>query len=153
MVTSVKNKEKDDVNMVVAVHVKGEDKNPGYYELDYGSRVKDAVDKAGGTTNKANLNGVNLAAKILDGDEIIIPAKASGVVAGESATQTSETAININTADINLLCTLEGIGTSTAEAIINYRTNKGAFMKIEDIKKVEGIGNAKFDAIKDKITV
>lgn len=144
----MKNGGKNSADMIVAVHIKGEVKNPGYYELDYGKRVKDAIEKAGGTTKKAELEEINLAAKLRDGDEIIIPA--IGETPSESV---NEYAVNINTADLNLLCTLEGIGADTAKAIIAYRTNCGGFDKVEDLKKVDGIGDAKFNAIKDKITV
>ena len=144
----MKNSGKNSADMIVAVHIKGEVKNPGYYEFDYGKRVKDAIEKAGGTTKNADLSDINLAAKLRDGDEIIIPAK------GETSSDTvSEYAVNINTADLSLLCTLDGIGADTAKAIIAYRTNCGGFSKVEDLKKVDGIGDAKFNAIKDKITV
>lgn len=145
------NNKKETVNMTVAVHIKGEVKVPGYYEFTYGSKVKDAVEKAGGATEKANLDGVNLAAKLRDGDEIIIPAKGEVIVTDEVVS--AETTVNINTADINALCTLQGIGISTAESIISYRKTHGDFNKIEDLKKVEGIGESKFENIKNKITV
>lgn len=150
-VTGMRNSKKEDVNMVVAVHVKGEVKKPGYYELNYGSRVKDAIDKAGGAAKNANLNGLNLAAKLRDGDEIIVPSK--GRDASSDIIESGENAVNINTADVSLLCTLEGIGKETAEAIVAYRINNGGFETIEDLKNVDGIGKAKFDAIKDKIIV
>ena len=151
MFTSVKNRKQEDVNMTVAVHIKGEVNKPGYYELEYGSRIKNVIDKAGGTTDKANLNSVNLAAKLRDGEEVIIPSKIAESSNEESVAENS--AININTADIDTLCKLDGIGINTAEAIINYRKNNGTFIKIEDLKNVEGIGEAKFAAIRDKITV
>ena len=150
VLAGLKNNKKETVNMVVAVHVKGEVEKPGYYEFKYGSRVKDAVEKAGGATQNANLNGVNLAAKLRDGDEIVIP---SNVTVSTEGTLPEETAVNINTAGLGVLCTLEGIGEDTAKAIIHYRENSGKFGKIEDLKKVDGIGEAKFNAIKDKIIV
>lgn len=173
VLTTTKNTKEDAPNKIVAVHVKGEVKKPGYYELSYGSRVKDAVDKAGGATENANLDNVNLAAKLRDGEEIQIPEKivASSestvdVEANASETKNSETetaeksvsgagevVVNINTADMKTLCTLDGIGEATASAIVEYREEVGGFSKPEDLKKVKGIGSAKFDAIKDKIVV
>ena len=149
--TVFKNNKKEAVNMTVAVHVKGEVEKPGYYELSYGNRIKDAIRKAGGATEKANLDDINLAAKLRDGEEIVIPAKE--MMSSINGAVTDEYAVNINTADMSLLCTLEGIGMDTAKAIINYRTNCGGFDKIEDLKKVDGIGEAKFKAIKDNIIV
>lgn len=149
--TVFKNNKKETVNMTVAVHMKGEVKNPGYYELSYGNRIKDAIEKAGGATKNADLNNLNLAAKLRDGEEIVVPAK--GAAVSDNGNVNDETAVNINTADMGLLCTLEGIGADTAKAIISYRTNCGGFSKIEDLKKVDGIGKAKFDAIKHKIVI
>ncbi|MBE7033580.1 MAG: ComEA family DNA-binding protein [Ruminococcaceae bacterium] len=132
---------------IVGVHVKGEVAAPGYYELDYGSRVKDAVLMAGGEKETANLTEVNMARKLSDGEEIIIPS-----VNNPSVISASDL-ININTADMYQLCKLDGIGEATATDIIEYRNKNGPFKNIQQIKNVKGIGDSKFNNIKDKITV
>lgn len=132
---------------IVGIHIKGEVSAPGYYELEYGSRVKDAVLAAGSETQNADLSEVNLAMNLSDGEEIVIPRKS------DSNTRSDSKLININTADMYQLCKLDGIGESVASSIIDYRAKNGVFKTINDLKKVKGIGNSKFNAIKDKITV
>ncbi len=132
---------------IVGVHVKGEVSAPGYYELPYGSRVKDAVRFAGGETDNADLAALNLAMKLRDGEELIIAKK------GEAVESEQGGKININTADSYNLCKLEGIGEKLAARIIAYRAEKGSFKTTEALKKVEGIGEENFNKIKDKITV
>lgn len=130
---------------IVGIHIKGEIKNSGYYELPFGSRVKDAVEKAGGTTENADIDSVNLARKLSDGEELIIPklmTKEEKEAAGK---------ININTASKSLLTSLHGIGDITAEKIIEYRKEKGRFNKIEELKKVDGVSSDKFEKIKNDI--
>ena len=132
---------------IVGVHVKGEVSAPGYYELPYGSRVKDAVRYAGGETKEADLAALNLAMKLRDGEELIIAKK------GETTENEQGGKININTADVYNLCKLEGIGEKLAGRIIAYRAAKGNFKTINALKKVSGIGEENFNKIKDKITV
>lgn len=132
---------------IVGVHVKGEVGAPGYYELPYGSRIKDAVKYAGGEKDTADLGALNLAMKLRDGEEIQIPAK------GNTNTTVQNGKININTADAYNLCKLEGIGEKLAGRIIAYRAEKGNFKTINALKKVQGIGEENFNKIKDKITV
>ncbi len=139
-----KNAKKEEIK-IVGIDIKGEVVAPGYYELEYGSRIKDAIMSAGGETEKADISSVNLATKLVDGEEIIIPS-------AESDARKSSL-ININTADMYKLCKLDGIGESIAGKIIDYRAQNGKFKKIDDLKKVDGIGKQKFDKIKDKITV
>ena len=127
--------------------MKGEVAAPGYYELEYGSRIKDAILAAGGEKETANLTEINLARKIGDGEEIIVPS-----VNNPGAVNLTDL-INLNTADMYQLCKLEGIGESVAADIISYRTQYGAFTNIDQLKNVDGVGDAKFDKIKDKITV
>lgn len=129
---------------IVGITIKGEVFAQGYYELEYGSRVKDAILAAGGETQNADLSKINLAMSIVDGEEIIIP-------------RTEEIAdnglININTADMYKLCKLDGIGEALASDIIKYRAENGKFENIDALRKVKGIGKEKFNKIKDKITV
>jgi len=159
------------------VHICGEVKSPGVYELSEGSRVFEAVEAAGGFTDEAEENLLNLAEKIADGMKIEVLSKeeakalteeerqrmsgtrmgqGSGASTGGQAGQTSgagSSLINLNTASKEALMTLSGIGESRAEDIIRYREENGGFKKIEDIMKVPGIKNAGFQKIKDNITV
>ena len=136
------------VLVVVGIHVKGEVKAPGYYELEYGSRVKDAIDAAGGAGENADDDGVNLAEKLRDGQEVTVPSKA----AAENK-PVSDGKVNINTANVYELCSLDGIGETLAKDIIAYRETKGAFKKTTDLKKIPGIGAGKFNKIKDRVKV
>jgi len=132
---------------IVGVHVKGEVNAPGYYELDYESRVKDAIVIAGGEKETANLSEINLARILCDGEEIIVPSFNNPTAVSEIEL------VNLNTADLYHLCKLEGIGESIASDIIDYRTKNGPFERIEELMNVEGIGEEKYNKIKGKITV
>lgn len=133
-----------DKRKIVGIDIKGEVFAQGYYELEYGSRVKDAILAAGGETPDADLSTINLAMSLVDGEEIIIP---------RAEEKTGKSSININTADMYRLCKLDGIGESIASNIIKYRSENGKFKTIDELKKVKGIGKEKFNKIKDKITV
>ncbi len=141
----------EEANRIVGVHIKGEINNPGYYELKFGSRLNDVIKKAGGLTDDADVDRINLAEKLIDGIEIIIPSKWDEETVSE-ASQNGD-AVNINTAGILDLCEVNGIGESTAKAIIKYREEHGNFVSVEDIKNVNGIGESKFESIKSEITV
>ncbi len=142
-------KEAETINAerIVGIHIKGEIKKAGYYELPYGSRVKDAVEKAGGTLENADIDSINLAEKLSDGQELIIPK----IMTKEEKEQSGK--ININTASKAVLTTLYGIGNQTAEKIIEYREEKGRFRKIEELKNIDGISASKFQNIKNNICV
>lgn len=143
------------------IHVCGAVENPGVYELPAGSRIYEAVDAAGGFTQEASADFVNLAQVIADGDKIVIPttdqekqaAFAPAGVIHETAQQENDGKVNINTATKDQLCTLPGIGSSRAESIISYREEKGQFRSIEDIMNVTGIKEGAFEKIKDFIVV
>ena len=147
----------------VYVYICGEVINPGVYELSGDSRIYEAVDAAGGFTENAAREYVNLASKVSDGMQITIynreeaaslPADSApvGENAGKSGTSGSGL-VNLNTATKEELMTLKGIGESKAEDIIRYREKSGGFKKIEDIMKISGIKEAGFQKIKDNITV
>ena len=144
------------------VHVCGEVANPGIYELPAGSRIYEAVKAAGGFTENAAEESVNLASPIEDGVQIWIYSKeeAETLAAGaapfdgfEASGEGKEPVVNLNTATKEELMTLSGIGESRAEDIIRYREENGGFQNIEDIMKVSGIKDAAFQKIKDRITV
>ena len=144
------------------VHVCGEVANPGIYELPAGSRIYEAVKAAGGFTENAAEESVNLASPIEDGVQIRIYSKeeAETLAAGaapfdgfEASGEGKEPVVNLNTATKEELMTLSGIGESRAEDIIRYREENGGFQNIEDIMKVSGIKDAAFQKIKDRITV
>ena len=181
-------KEKDTEEIKkIKVDIKGEVANPGVYELNENSRVIDVINLAGGTTDKADTDMINLS-KIINDEDVIIVYKlvtratnieiykekidncindynnaciTSEIVSDKNNTTiekkepeiTENKIININTADINELTKLTGIGKSKAEKIINYRNEFGNFKTIEDIKNVTGIGDSIFDKIKKNITV
>ena len=137
----------DDEQKIVCVHVKGEVAAPGYYEMEYGSRVKDAILTAGGETPDADLSTLNLARILVDGEELIVR---ESILPEDSM---ENKLVNINTADMYSLCKLDGIAEKTAANIINYRKKNGSFKNIDDLQKVEGIGKSKLEKIKNKITV
>lgn len=181
---NIKNKEtnKTDKNKII-IYIIGEVKQEGVYELDENSRISDAIEKAGGTKENADLSQINLAYKIEDGMRIYIPKKGElvqdkekiedktqEIVTGKSNDITNTTSVNTNLSTnkksktdiekINLnkatqteLETLPGIGPSTAEKIIAYRKENGNFKNIEDIMNVNGIGESKYNKIKDLISV
>ena len=148
----------------IIVHVTGQVKNSGVVSLEEGARVVDAIYSAGGETVDADLNKLNLAYILNDGDKIYVPKKedtqteyitsGAGENVSSNVTQSSDSKIiNINTATVDELSTLSGIGKAIAERIVAYRMQNGKFENIEDIKNVTGIGDSKFNNIKDSITV
>ena len=154
----------------IIVHIAGEILNPGVISLDEGARIIDAINKAGGITNEADLSKVNLAYILEDAQKIYIPNvnekeiienMSSEIVKSGSTQENSNTGeklkngekININTATQKELQKLTGIGESIALRIINYRKENGKFNTIEDIKNVSGIGESKFNKIKNDIIV
>lgn len=146
----------------IMIDVGGAVLNPSVVELPEGSRVFQAVEKAGGLQSDADTTLINQAEILADGQKIYIPTKqelkeyqsgyrssAQSYYAGPAQLQL----ININTADSDTLQQLSGVGPATAEKIILYRNENGKFMSIEDIKNVSGIGEKTFEKFKDKITV
>ena len=135
----------------LVVYVTGEVVNPGVYTLAPTSdRVADAVEAAGGFTESADVDSINQAAALTDGQHISVSAIGESPV---SPDQAEGSLIDINTAPPELLQTLTGIGPVKAQAIIAYRQANGPFALIEDIVNVQGIGVATFESIRDKITV
>lgn len=150
----------------ILVHVGGEVRAPGLYEIAQGSRVNDAIEAAGGFTDDASRDAVNLAREVADGEQIIVAAveeverqasaASSGSVPGGSSASGAAGAqkkVNINTASAEELDSLPGIGASTAQKIVADRAANGPFKTIEDLKRVTGIGEKKFAQLADSITV
>ena len=154
----------------IVIHVCGAVQTPGVYELEVHSRVMDAVLAAGGFSAKADTEYVNLATVLVDGSKVRIPTKDevtnmsrgendisdNGVIVAqelENAGKDNPQMVNINTADLELLCTLPGIGQTRARSILDYRSEHGPFEKIEDIMLVSGIKESSFQKIKEYITI
>ena len=139
----------------IYVYICGEVTNPGVYDLSENSRIYEAVDAAGGFTENAARECVNLASKVSDGMQITIYNKeeAASLPSGSGSAGGNSGLVNLNTATKEELMTLKGIGESKAEDIIRYREKSGGFKKIEDIMKISGIKEAGFQKIKDNITV
>lgn len=159
----------------IFIDIKGEVENPGVYEMQLGDRVIDAVQMAGGFTDEATTDNVNLSKKLKDESVIIIPSYLKDyenvtikndyeidinddIVQSEKnesdeKIESSSNLININTASVVELMSLDGIGESKAKAIIEYRDINGDFENILDIKNVSGIGESIYEKIKDYITV
>ena len=174
--------ENNQPNETIVVHVSGAVNIEGIVELDSGSRIANAIEKAGGIKENADMTDINLAYLLEDGMKIHIPTKeeteanknnentpaesyvtaASGGVNSKEATNSTQSSstsdmsskkVNINTATQEELDTLPGIGPSIASKIIDYREQNGKFNSIEEIKEVSGIGEAKYEKIKDSITI
>ena len=150
----------------VIVHITGAVKNPGVYQLSSTDRIIDAVKIAGGETEEANLDLINLAALLKDGQKIIVPYQIynetgeednrniyNNIEKGYSSSDSTSRKININIADTIILQTLPGIGSVLSERIIEYRNKNGLFGVIDDIKNVSGIAEKKYEGIKDLICV
>lgn len=145
----------------VCVYLCGAVAEPGVYELAEGSRLYEAIELAGGLKPEADATHLNLARVLLDGEQILVMTTEEVEKLQESGSftydvnhqDTQQTLININTATKEQLMTLSGIGEGRAEAILQYREEKGTFQRIEQIMEVSGIKNALYDKIKDKITV
>ncbi|MDA1329659.1 MAG: ComEA family DNA-binding protein [Chloroflexi bacterium] len=131
----------------IVIHVSGGVLAPGVYELARGSRAQDAVEAAGGASEDADLDRVNLARVLQDAQQLYIPRVGEGDVDGVRFP------ININVATVEQLALLPGIGEITAQAILDYRDSKGPFNRIEDIQKVPGIGPSTFAKIQELISV
>jgi len=140
---------------VIFVDIKGEVKNPGVYQMKVGDRVKDALDAAGGLTEEADSQKVNLAKRLEDQMVIVVPKvgeEAEAIPAGATSKEASkEGKVNINTATVEELKTLKGVGEKKAEAIIEYRKKNGSFKTKEDLMKVRGIGKKLFESFEERI--
>ena len=141
----------------IIVHIGGEVNNPGVFSFSQGIRLIDAISVAGGETSKAALDQINLARVINDGEHIIIPSYLSSEAPADYSQLNTQIQsggqVNINTAGIEELSSLAGIGRVRAEAIIEYRDNNNGFKNPEEIKNVAGIGVQTYNNIKDDIKI
>ncbi|WP_159438358.1 ComEA family DNA-binding protein [Olsenella urininfantis] len=141
----------------VVVHVDGSVSHPGVYEIEGAApRARDAVEAAGGLSEGADTSGINLAAPLKDGEKIHIPSAEDTQVQDQASAVAAAVApglVNINSASAEELCTLPGVGQSTAAAIIRDRESNGSFSSVEDLMRVSGIGEKKFERLKDNVVV
>ena len=139
----------------IIVDVAGWVREPGVYEFAQGDRVIDAVERAGGAKPNADLSGLNLAAPLTDGTQVVVPKSGGpGVGAtGSAGAAATGSLLNINTASAADLESLSGIGEVLAAAIVDYRTENGPFASVDDLEDVSGIGPATLEEIRDQITV
>jgi competence protein ComEA len=139
----------------VIVHVAGAVREPGVYRMRPDARVDHAVGRAGGATARADLSQVNLAAKVEDGRQVLVPEKvgAAGAAAGTAATTEPDVPLNLNTATLEQLDELDGIGPATAQSILDYREEHGGFSSVEELGEVPGIGDVRLASLREQVRV
>jgi competence protein ComEA len=141
----------------VVVHVAGAVRQPGVYKLSANARVDDAVAEAGGPTRRADLGGLNLAATVEDGRQVLVPERARpGAPAAASATASAPAEgqpINLNTATLEQLDTLSGIGPTTAQKILDFREERGGFGSVEELGEIPGIGDKRLATLREEVTL
>jgi competence protein ComEA len=139
----------DDGDGGIVVHVAGEVRDPGVYRLPLGSRVTDALDRAGGPEADAAEDAINLAAKLTDGQQVVVPPRqGSGATAGAASSAAADGPISLGTATVEQLDTIEGIGPVTAQDILDYRDEHGGVSSVEDLDQISGIGPATMEALR-----
>lgn len=153
-------RESDREGVRLVVHVAGAVRHPGVYKLATGARVDDAVTRAGGATRRADLAGLNLAAKLEDGRQVQVPvriaqAARSGATpaAGEAAAAAPGQPLNLNTATLEQLDTLSGIGPTTAQNILDFREERGGFGSVEELGEIPGIGDVRLASLREEVTL
>jgi competence protein ComEA len=142
------------------VHVVGAVRRAGVYRLRAGQRVQDAIARAGGATVHADLQAINLAAKVADGQQIVVPRKgkagpgaAAPAAPGAVGDGAAAGPVNLNSATAEQLDTLDGVGPATAQKILEYRQQHGGFSAIEDLAQIPGIGPKKLESLRGQVTV
>jgi competence protein ComEA len=137
------------------VHVAGAVRRPGVVRVRPGERAADAVARAGGPTGRADLTAVNLAAQLEDGQQVIVPARgAAGTVAGGAAPEPGAPGVpklSLATASAEQLDEIDGIGPTLSERIVEYRTQNGGFRSLEELQEVEGIGEKRFETLRQAL--
>ena len=144
---------------MIVVEIKGEVANPDVYQISEGSIIRDLITKAGGLTNEANIDKINRADKLRDNQLIVIPNKNelsnanTNINVSKEGNTAEDGIININTASLEELQKINGVGEVKAKSIINYREKNGGFKSIDEMKNIEGIGDKTFEKMKDQITI
>lgn len=151
-------KEESPEQDLITVDVKGAVKSPGLYDLPVGSRVHDAVQKAGGLTEEADSKLLNLAQKISDEALVYVPTKgeeaaSQQVASGTTASTSKDKKVNLNKASLEELKQVKGLGGKRAQDIIDHREANGKFKSVDELKKVSGIGAKTIEKLKDYVTV
>ena len=151
-------KEESPEQDLITVDVKGAVKSPGIYDLPVGSRVHDAVQKAGGLTDEADSKSLNLAQKISDEALVYVPTKgeeaaSQQATSGTTASTSKDKKVNLNKASLEELKQVKGLGGKRAQDIIDHREANGKFKSVDELKKVSGIGAKTIEKLKDYVTV
>jgi len=133
------------------VHVAGSVRRPGVYSLAAGARVQDAVRHAGGARRGANLDAVNLAARVADGQQIVVPSRAAAAGAAAADPAAATAPVSLGSATPEQLQTLDGVGPATAQKIVAYRSEHGGFRSVDDLANVPGIGPKRLAALKPHV--
>jgi competence protein ComEA len=141
----------------LVVHVVGAVRRPGLYRLTHGKRIADAVARAGGVTRRADLAAVNLAAPLADGQQVVVPRRLPAAPAAAdsesdgSAAAAASGPVHLNTATLEQLDALPGVGPVTAQKILDYRTTHGAFSSVDELDAIAGIGPARLDQLRSVV--
>jgi competence protein ComEA len=136
------------------VHVAGAVREPGVYRMRAGARVDDAVGRAGGATARADLSQVNLAAEVEDGRQVLVPERPRpGAPVAAASGEQPEVPLNLNTATLEQLDELDGIGPATAQSILDYREEHGGFGSVEELGEVPGIGDVRLASLREQVRV
>jgi competence protein ComEA len=145
----------DEGGSALVVHVAGAVRQPGVYRLRAGARVSDAVERAGGARRRADLGAVNLAAELQDGRQVLVPLrlKGGGAAVAAAGGVPPGVPLDLNTATVEQLDELDGIGPATAQQIVAYREAHGGFGSVEELDQVPGIGETRLAALRDKVRV
>jgi len=134
----------------LVVHVVGAVRRPGLYRLREGSRIADAVARAGGATRRADVSLVNLAAPVSDGTQVVVPRRAPPTPAGGATAGAAPAGpLHLNTATLEQLDELPGVGPSTAQKILDFREQHGAFTSVDELDAVPGIGPARLEQLRE----
>ena len=135
----------------VIVHVAGAVRQPGLYTLEEGSRIDDAIARAGGPTGKAVLDAVNLAAPVADVQQVVVPARGGSGGQPAAAGPATGGRVHLNTATLEQLDALPGVGPVTAQKILDYREERGAFQSVDELDAVPGIGPARLAELRELV--
>jgi competence protein ComEA len=141
----------------LVIDVAGAVRKPGVYKMAPGSRVEDALDRAGGAKAGADLSQINRAAKLEDGRQILVPRRAPhgqpAATAAGTSPSTPAQPVNLNSATLEQLDTLDGVGPTTAQKIIDFRTAHGGFGSVDELDQIPGIGEKKLAALREQVRV